>query len=1550
MKQLSDLLIEMLRADPLMKSAHDVIDRYFTSNVTNYINQLEVVRDINEQTPTNLIDDSIRLIGMDIPNWIMKSNGENVRKCFYHLTQVYQIAGVYGYPKFIEFLLGRGFRVVDLYTQDYVNFFPEPKGRLVSQGGTWFSTTHVDLEVDISGITEQYPLVIGDGDVEWIKASLDYDKLPQWKKDDINYDINLMIKNGTVYGVNDAVYAYTVLDKRIIDLFYQFAPIEEVVRGIYMTIVAKARLLLTMTVVEEGIDFVELDPPDPMQVILELNSMLNAGTEYKYYARVIWSNESQTLEPVKITWADHPYTLVGSDKIVFGEVEDLIRRDVNVEYKCVGRKLMSRITVYQGGVELVPASIMIQGQGILREGSTGEYKVFGDYRGPQGDTKIREIFDVENVKFYSPSNDILIDGFNIKVKRIFEDKNIVVYAEYETSEGMTLATQLPIRLMPIPKPVLPIDIQNKFYNQTYDVNGVLLGEVEELGDLVQGQTYRLETVVTYSDNSTDIVKSSTSVSTPAIALDSDNKFYAEPTGSSYPCEFVSTYVEDLEKLVGIEKRLVVFPQIEMLSLTISGSDTIVEGTTQRYTVLANWSNGQISSVPDAVLSSKQAILGSELLYALDVSDDGSVTAPVLGQSRPAILSAKTQRYTDGQWVSAQRVINVQNVNREPVKLDVIMAEVINEGNSIPLFFYADWTNGKRTQILPNKVSLKQGNTLLCSMIRQNENSPELTTQFAFGGLAIQNDAVSTFMDMETNTECKQVNLVYSRPSQTRGLISLNIEYTDPASNKKVVYERIFTAVSYIVTPVDIKLDAPSVVEEGSRYFVRSVVTYEDGSKKDVEAKWQVTDTVGDVENLDADISSGLFTLEQIVQSLIGIDAAQVTSMALSGQDLDQKSIKRLIDGEILFADLSNRPILGQTWPQKLAIMFAQYSDPLPRCVIQTRFVDEDAKFALTCSFFALRDQKVIDVINKPTDPVNPIKNWYITGDVEIDANLYNFYSYGLVVNYDDNGVEYLVSNDWEVELYSDETFDQRRELIRTIVDRDGDSILPMNNDGSGTKKTVNQLTTEEMLEIMPTSSVVDIDQNGYLYPRINENARVVIKALYNDGQQQFSETLTVYIRKQNTRLKKIEIALVSPTGSITYDFKDKITDEANPWAFISLEGVVYYQFKAFLTRFDSPDQIELDRDVFWKAEPIGTGISFDEQSGRLYILPQANDSEITIVARYEEEFRESETSSTVFLEEIKARSLVMSYAHRALDSIEIVGSLHTSSDTTYYPSVDVVRRDGSLANQNVLSWAYVDGPTDIVLSADGLGFVIPKRTTDTTMRIRAVATEGLKVVQKDIVVNILASFVPLDLHINSNPSGMRDNSQYFLKAFLEMRDGSSYDATTECYWLLDTSLNGLSVGNRTGVLTIPPVDVDTTITIRCVYTRNDITYEKRHTMTIQSSYPIYWTDVAQPINNNMLQVVLSDDTKFKRLLSQNGGKFTVLPNANEYAYFASKKSNGRANVAIVPSSSGQVNWGGMQNPIEVTRIYLDGTSEIWNVYRSNNRGFGVAEFSVTYGQ
>lgn len=1551
MKRLNDLMVGILKENPLMESSHRIIDEYFVRNVTKFTEQLESIRTITQETPQEIVDDSIRQIGFDIPSWVMRTNGENIRRCFYHLTQVYQINGTPNYPKFLEFLLDRGLRVVNLYTQDYVEFFPQPLGRLVSEGGSWFLTTHVDLEIMANGIIGHYPLELTEQDIVWIKANLNYDTAEQWQKDDIDFDINRMVSAGTVYGVNDAVYAYMVLDKRIIDLFYQFAPIEEVVRGIYMTITAQANLYITGSLVEEQIDFIELNGPYPVQTVLELNSMLSAGQEYAVYGRVVWSNGMQTPESAVITWADHGYTITEENKIVFNEVEAQLRKDVIVEYRILGVVETTRITLYQGDVELVPSALVIKGPNVVTENNTVAFNVIGDFRGPQGDAKFREIYDVENVKLTTTSPDVTIDKFNLTVNRIFEDKNIVIQAEYETSEGTKLYQSFPMLLRALPKPIIPIGVEFAFNQIIYNSEGLIVNETPHTGDLLQNNFYRIKTTLVYSDNSLVPTDMEVNCSSLAIVVEADRTFHATVVNSDYENIFSVKYTEGDEVVVASVSKLVVFPKIVLNSLEIVGPDVLMEGKTERYSVLAHWSNGQVSSVPEAQLVSREALLGAEMLYPVTI-DRGSVTAPVLGTTARSQLTASVQRYTDGHWIEVTKLLTIKNNDRIASSIATIMADQVTEGNRIAISFFVTWTDGKVTQVMPTAVRLiKQDNGVIHSeAVRVDPSVDTEIVETGFGPLRIKMQPTQTFTETETGLECRSLMIEYEESDTSlNGLFSMEFDYDDPYSANLISANRLFTTAEKFVGSESVTILVPNEMSEGSRHFAKAVVRFENGTDKEVEANWSVEDIEGEMEDVGADVSVNTYTLQKIVYSLIALDETELMDMALTTQDLTAFQIRNLINGESIFAEMSNQPIPGQTWPQKLLILFAQYPEPLPRCLIQTRFIAEDELFVLRCGFFAKQDARTIKIVNRPVEPDTPILSWYITGPVEIEANLYNFYSYGLSVQYADNGVEYLVSNDWEVELYSDENFDQRRELIRTIVLRDGDGILPMDNDGSGRKKDVDELTAEELLEVLPTSSVVDIDQNGYLYPRLNENARIFITAVYNDGQQQFREELPIYIRKQNTRLQKIEVALVGPTGSITFDFKDKLLDEPNAWSNLSLDGVVYYQFRAYLTRFGDPAQYELVENLFWKAEPVGSGVSFDEQSGRLYILQQSNDSDVTIVASYEEEFRESETSSTVFLESIKSYSLVKITATKALDVIDILGSTFTTSDTTFYPSYQVIRRDGSLASVDVVSLSIVEAPLDISISIDGKGIVIPKRSQDIIIKVRATAVEGLRTIYKDFTVTILASFVPLELHINSNPAGIRDNGEFYLKAFLEMRDGSTYDATTDSYWLLETKLTGLELGNRTGLLKVPYVDRDTEITFKVVYTRNEIVFEKTHTMIIQSSYPMYWEDPVAAINATYFQNVIAGE-EFKRLLSTTGGRFTSYPAAAEYLYFAHPKNFGSATFAIIPSTTGAINWGNMQAPVEVTRTYINGVTEPWLIYRTVNRGFTLGEFSVVYGQ
>ena len=55
----------------------------------------------------------------------------------------------------IELCLGRSFKVQQLWTDDYINFYVSPGGPLVIEGGTWYLSNHVNLELDDNLTTDE---------------------------------------------------------------------------------------------------------------------------------------------------------------------------------------------------------------------------------------------------------------------------------------------------------------------------------------------------------------------------------------------------------------------------------------------------------------------------------------------------------------------------------------------------------------------------------------------------------------------------------------------------------------------------------------------------------------------------------------------------------------------------------------------------------------------------------------------------------------------------------------------------------------------------------------------------------------------------------------------------------------------------------------------------------------------------------------------------------------------------------------------------------------------------------------------------------------------------------------------------------------------------------------------------------------------------------------------------------------------------------------------------------------------------------------------------
>lgn len=1538
-RTLPDMLVDILKENPTWSSLMKIIGDYTDQNVTQYIRQLEDIRRITQATDDDIVDESLRTLGFDIHRDFLESNGKNIRRAFYQVGKYFMINGNKDYKYFIEFLMGRKVDVQNLYTQDYINFYPSPLGNLKIDGGTWYSTSHVDLTVDNHELVEYLSINIGAGDIAYLKKRVAYDSKTEAEKTAFDSLIaQLMVRELNVL-TDPPEIVEPLVDLRISSLFYEFAPIELVIRDIYVAMYAQADLYISMSAMNYPRDYMICETPGIQSMELRIPSIVQAGKEYVPTILVTWTDESQTTEyPSALT--DSNNLIISNKPTIFKDPAVGIIGSTVVQARYAGGTVTKTVEVLAYGISPKPESIEIVGPNSIPSMGKARYRLFGKIA-----NRTFEIEDAHNITWSLTSDVAGLTDSTIKVQKITENNAALIKAMYRVDlDGSVLTKQRNIVLSAnLVKPV-PLNIVITYSKVTLNALGQIETEVP-VTDLEQGNTYRLNAVVHMSDGSVVTEGFIAESKNTYVPLEAKNVFTPAVVGEDYVVVFDVMYEANGESVTQSSSVMIEYPRIIITGLTITGPDEVKENSSAQYNAIASWSNGRSSFVTTtAVWSSTDSTDGLGPIKGIEIDELGIAKFPIVPVDTRAMVRARITSAYSNTVHTATKLVTVKSLVRYVSSVDLVAPTTLQEGASSSIHTRALWSIGNPTEVLPNRIEILKDDVVV---VFADNVAGELQYSAPNLGIQLVNHPDQVFLDAETGLEHPVTMLEYIQGSnQPTHVMQIKVYY----GNTDLSNIRTFVTSPKVNKVVNIRYSLPERIPEATRIFVPAIATYENGDELEVNARWSVTDIDELTDDLPVDIVSGSFTLPRIVDALIGIDEQTIIDMALNNEELTVDEQSRLINGDPIFSKMANRPITGQTWPQKLGILYAQYTGDLYRVMIQARNVSEDEAFILTCQYFADDVSGRHTVVNAPKLPTDKILSWYISGPVEIEANEAVQYSYSLVVDFDDEGEEYGVSNDWELRYYKDDQFDQQRELIRYLVDVENkEDILPMSTDGSGTRVTVDSLNQEDMDDILPIASVLDIDEDGYVYPKMNANVRAVIVAQYNDGQQQFEETLNIYMKKINANLLGLDMKLVAPDGSISYAFGNLVTDEPNQWA-ESLDNAQVYQLKVDLRRTDSPTPVEPKLLVLWRAEPTGAGISFDEATGRLYVAPQANDSDVLLIASYSEEFRETEQTSEITSETVEAKFSVRVYAHRALDVIELTGPDYTQDSTTFYPSVSVKRRDNTLANIfDVLKWEIVSAP-DGVVSDGANGIVIPKLVSDDTMVLRAVATEGKQVITRDFTFNVLAGFVPEELLLTSNPAGTRDNAQFNMAAKLKIRNNTiPVDVTGEVYWQLRTKLKDLVIGNKSGVLTIPKLESDTEVVVTATYSRGNLAEPtKEHKMIVQSSFPLFWAGEANVITNSYFALKLSSK-QFTRIPIDRVGRFSILPNSNEYLYFASPKNYGPARFAIVPSTTGAVDWGNMEPPVEVTRTYLDGSSEPWYIYRSVKRGFGLAEFSVTFG-
>ena len=249
-KNLLDLFLEYTRGNPLWDDFVNALDEFNQEQILSPIKELERIRNIDSNTDPIYVDKTIRQIGLTINSQLLSANRDNIHKLFHMLPLYHELSGTPKFPRFIEFLLGRGFRATPLFTVDYVDFYPKPLGKMVTEGGLWYSTSHVEISVDASGLEDIFSLIIEAKDIpKLLDAGFSTEQINALRGIELNTTDH------------DALIVNQLMANRIIELYYEFAPIEDVVRQVYLAIPVSGDVFIAGSVTIKPKEYLTLGGP-----------------------------------------------------------------------------------------------------------------------------------------------------------------------------------------------------------------------------------------------------------------------------------------------------------------------------------------------------------------------------------------------------------------------------------------------------------------------------------------------------------------------------------------------------------------------------------------------------------------------------------------------------------------------------------------------------------------------------------------------------------------------------------------------------------------------------------------------------------------------------------------------------------------------------------------------------------------------------------------------------------------------------------------------------------------------------------------------------------------------------------------------------------------------------------------------------------------------------------------------------------------------------------------------------------------------------------------
>lgn len=1499
--------LDFLEANPAWAELFEILDAHNDELNLSVIQQVLDLRRITADSNDELAEEAIRQLGINITRDLMQYRLPSLKRVIDCLPDWQQVSGTTQWNKFVGMLIGGQFDTTRLYTADYQTFLPTPLGTLIQDGGQWYKTTKVNLEVDAHLIDGGLDLTITkDAEQAVVNALLEVGMTQQDAEDWFNNHIGFEPVN------NDAV-QYTarsaMFQKRVADLFYQWAPIEEVLEGVYTAINIGAKLYLSAHTVIEPVKRFNVGRPLQSAIAFIQPDFIRGGEWMTFGAVVSYSDGSeQTVE----AWVEDSTWIAERDgnAVRFNEPLAISVIDLVLRYQNTVQPMESRI--YPIGVEPDPDELSIECPTLFGSASA-KVRVYGKYNST-GLTK--ELTDSGMIRLSATLG--TFDGSTLVLPSVDADTTVDITAAFQGQFDMTKTQQFDVNRSV--KELVPVDLR------------IILDD-----EVPQGEEIAIKYAVTFNDGTSKLGTAqarTTSEHTEIV----ENTLRSKVLRQDYMTSIYANYGE-VTPIQTVKQVTLKAPDIMLAAVDLVIPETVVERQVIRpkamaLYVLASATQAQIDARDPAIVVAYTEVFGNWFsnqddanhINALPKVDpqSGEFTAPLVdGEAVPYSLNFA---YIESQQaLTFTRIFLINDTIMIPKSVDLHSAPTISSGSNLMLPTVCLWNNGQTyaaaasvvVEYIPSQSAQEEARSRTIKLQQEAVEQGQDPTQFDpdnpdYNRWVTLNVSMSTqtVYDPIMERSTKEYVLYFQGDLHGSARITMDYEY----GTTTLTNTRDLQLVPSRALVDSITIECPDTMFDRKRTFVRLLATYVDGTQEYVTAaewagNWPDKDT-DDYKVLQ--FSPGRYSGADVVQIVEGRPPT------------DYKDFRTM--------EVSKLPMFNAIG--SLADLDKAYYDG---AILQTGKCNYVTHTQVIASFFRVSNKMDLIVSPQPKQSINNIVNSRIEGATQISAGVLTE-SYTLVNVYKTGGVT--------------------RTLDGSYVEDTGSTFeMEVDSDWAITQNYYTQDGPNNTPVLMPTTDIIaEIDADGTLTPSQNVNGAVMLRARYTCDQYQIEKTLLVFLVQANTYLRQIGI-----TGpDVVWDVSDK-----NPT--IGYDNGRWYVPFGLRVIIDPDDELTTT-DALWSIgdETNIDGVSVDPLNGHLFIgQTQLSDGQIGLRAVFTKQNPETQIDETA----IGTRTIQLQTMNTILSGYIENPASNISPNTDYKFIAYYERRSGATgssvlpdANSVSFQWSVVKSVSGFTLAQDGT-FRFPASKDPQTVQVECIITEQRTSIALTQEITCPGIGFPQDLTVGGF-TNVRDDSVMQITALLG-RTGTFVkdDVTAKCLWQITNSkgdvvdVQGISINAQTGKLTIDSLLSDTDFGVKAIYIEGQQQLTQTHFMKAYSSYPRFGV---APFGITGVSIALSQLPA--RLRSKTGGQFVVSTKTDEYGYFVVRQSYGNAVFAAAADNTGNVNKGwiafdGAQWPVTgdngktgpiVGKMVYDNLTENVLIYRTNARAFGSAVITVRY--